>query len=131
GGLQVRVDGITTGRRFGGGGSAASAPASTPTPTPSSPAFRVVTPASGTTVVMLLGEPGLYIEAGSLAVLTIRLPPAPVEGVLVEISFAGTVDSLAVQDSGGVMVTDGPTDAFGPGAGLEFRFIEGAWRYWK
>jgi hypothetical protein len=159
GALQVRVDGITIVQPVGGGsgGSAAAAPAPaplpggsdatvtvgggsggsalaptpTPTPAPSGTAFRAVTPASGTTVVMLPGEPGLYIEGGPLAVLTIRLPPQPATDMLVEISLQNPVTSLAVQDSGGAAVVDGPTSAYGPGAGLQFRFIDNAWRYWK
>jgi len=135
GALQVRVDGITIVQPVGGGsgGSAVPAPAPTPTPTPapSGAAFRAVTPASGTTVVMLPGEPGLYIEGGPLAVLTIRLPPQPATDMLVEISLQNPVTSLAVQDSGGAAVVDGPTSAYGPGAGLQFRFIDNAWRYWK
>jgi hypothetical protein len=122
--LQIRVSGITgTG---GGSGSTSSGGITT-----SMTGLRTVNPASGSTVVMLSGEAGIYVIGPARAALGIRLPPHPAADALVEISFAAPVTALTVQSAEGAVTLPEPTNAYGPGAGLQFRYVGGAWIYWK
>jgi hypothetical protein len=61
--------------------------------------------------------------------LTIRLPPDP--PAVVEVSFEASVTALTVTNAAGLPVENAPLNAFGPGAGLEFRYVDGAWVYWR
>ena len=90
-------------------------------------AIQVETPASGDTVTMT--APALFVNTGALAALTVRLP-AGIE--VAEICFAAPVEALTIQDDAGVPVPGGPTNGFGPGAAIQFRFIDSVgWAYWK
>ena len=124
--MQIRVDAITTPASSQGTG--AQLPAVT---VEAAGAVRVVNPASGTVVAMLPGERALYVEAGPRAALTIRLPDEPVLDQLVEISFANPVTALTVTYSSGAAIPGSPDNAYGPGAGLQFRYLETGWVYWK
>lgn len=127
-GLQIRVDGITG---VGGGGAWSTGGAGVQ----ATLAVRVVTPFSGSVVVMLDGDRVLYVTSGALDELTIRLPAAV--AILpgqdeVEISFAAPVTTLVIEDATGVVVPGGPTNAYGPGSGLTFRYIPSeGWIYWE
>lgn len=95
-------------------------------------AIRVEHPASGATIVLLGGELALHIESGPLDALTVRLPPDPPIGGLVEISFAAPVADLTVQDAAGETVTTAPTSGYGPGSALQFRYVNTlGWLFWK
>jgi hypothetical protein len=124
--LQITVDGLTG---PGGPGGMASGGATTipePEPEPLEPgAVRVVNPASGGVVTMLAGERALYVEGGPRASLSLTLPPDPTDSMLVDISFENPVTALTVTDLAE------PTSAYGPGAGLQFRYVDDEWRYWK
>lgn len=130
--LQIRVDGISVARRTGsagmtsGGGVAPGIPAGIEGDVP----VRVVSPISGAIVAMTAGERALYIEGGPRDMLTIRLAPTPTEDMLVEIGFKRPVATLVMTDSAGFLVAEAPVNAYGPGAGLQFRYIDGLWRYW-
>jgi hypothetical protein len=93
-------------------------------------AVATISPASGNTVT-LTGD--TYVASGALAALTVRLPGIiPWPGYPVAVCFAAPVALLTVQDSRGVAVAGAPTSAFGPGAALVFRHVEGpGWLYWK
>lgn len=95
---------------------------------------RVVYPETGATIVMG-AEVALHVATGPLAALTLRLPPGPALGVLVEVSFALPVTALTVEDAAGMPVAGAPTSGYGPGAALEFRYLEGppgiGWVSWK
>jgi hypothetical protein len=133
--LQIVVDGITSPAGGGGG----SAPTSSPVPPDGGGVddsgeapVRIVNPPDGGTVIMLTGERAIYIDVGPRGVLTIRLPPLPTEDMTVDITFERPVGALSIQDSDGSAISDGgPTSAYGPGAGLQFRFVGGSWVYWK
>jgi len=93
---------------------------------------RVEHPASGATIVMQGGERVLYVATGPLAALTVRLPPNVAAGDLVEISFVASVADLMIRDSDGASLAGTPTTAYGPGAGLHFRYVDATvgWVYW-
>jgi hypothetical protein len=93
--------------------------------------FREVSPVSGDTVAMFAREPGLYIAGPLHAALTIRLPPDPVHGMVVDISFENPVTSLQIQYASGSPTLAEPTNGYGPGAGMQFRFVDDVWIYWK
>ena len=89
----------------------------------------VFTPVSGATVILENYLPAFINNASTLAVLTISLPPAMVNG-LVEISFLKPVTLLTIRDAANVVVPTAPITAYGPGAGLMFRYVT-RWEYWK
>jgi hypothetical protein len=95
---------------------------------------RVVYPVAGETIVMG-SEVALHVATGPLAALTVRLPPGPALGVLVEISFALPVTALMIEDAAGHPVAGAPGSGYGPGAALEMRYLEGppgiGWVSWK
>jgi len=93
---------------------------------------NVVNPVSGAVVVLSDLRPVFVNNAVTLALLTFRLPEANPENAI-EISFLSPVTSLIVQDSLGVVVPTAPTNAYGPGAGLVFRYVSSSvkWAYWK
>jgi hypothetical protein len=122
--LQIRVSGVTA--ATGGSGTTSGGGITQPTT-----GLRTVNPASGTTVTMLSGEAGIYVVGPARAALGIRLPPYPAADALVEVSFASPVTALAVQSAEGAVTLPEPTSAYGPGAGLQFRCVDGAWIYWK
>lgn len=123
--MQVRVDAITVAATSQGTG------AQLPTVIVDEAAgpLRVENPASGAAIALLTGEGALYIEGGPRAALTIRLPDNPVEGQTVDVSFENPVTALSITYSGGLPLSE-PTNAYGPGAGLQFRFVDDEWRYW-
>ena len=125
--MQSRAHGIQT---SAGGGTASGGAAPAPVPLPvAEAAVRMVNPFSGALVVMLAGERALYVAGGPRAALTIWLPPAEPD-MLVEISFANPVTALTIADAGAAPLSP-PENAYGPGAGLQFRYLESGWVYWK
>lgn len=102
----------------------------TSAPLPDTYSVNTLTPVSGATVTLADFRP-VFVNTGALAALTVKLPPSPANGNLVDVSFLSSVTSLAIQDSSGTLVPSSPTNAFGPGAGLEFRFCSAGWVYWK
>jgi len=94
---------------------------------------RVEYPVSGETIVLLEGEYALHVANGPHASLTVRLPPHPALGALVEISFAQPVASLTIEDAAGFVVPTGPSSGYGPGAAVQFRNVDASvgFVYWK
>lgn len=124
--MQIRAHGIQVSAGSSNGGGAAPAPV----PVSQATAVRLVNPASGAMVVMLAGERALYVDGGPRAALIIQLPPDPLPDVLVEIGFANPVTALTMIDSDGAAMAP-PDSAYGPGAGLQFRYLDSGWAYWK
>ena len=90
----------------------------------------VIAPGSGDTVVLPDFRPR-YIDTGPLAALTIQLPPSPTESNSIDISFLSPVAALTILDSAGdPIATATPATAYGPGAGIEFRYCNLGWVYW-
>jgi len=92
---------------------------------------QVATPASGASVVLSVAG-SVFVNTAALAALDIWMPPvAGPAGV--EICFLNPVGSLSVRDSGGTLLPMAPTSAYGPGAALQFRYVNGivGWVYWK
>lgn len=93
------------------------------------PAPTVVTPLTGTTVTMAAGVKNLWVNpAGTIAALTIKLPPSPRVGQTVEIGFKQVVTALTIQNSaaGAVASTAGAV-----GVAQQYRFIGSAWERWS
>jgi len=64
------------------------------------PDILTVTPLTGTTVTMPATQQFLYVTpAGTIAALTVRLPPNPQNGQGVAISFLQIVTTLTIQTS--------------------------------
>jgi hypothetical protein len=97
------------------------------------PPVAMLSPPSGGTVVLGSIAPHYVNNSSTLASLTILLPPGPNTNDMMEIGFRNPVTSLTIQNSSGVLVASAPTSAYGPGAALQFRFIDTAtgWVYWK
>jgi hypothetical protein len=104
--------------------------AATNQPSVRSTTITTVSPASGATLAL---DGDTYVASGALAALTLRLPSMPVPGHRIEVAFAAPVAALTVQDAAGAAVAGAPTNAFGPGAALVFRYANGGpgWTYWK
>ena len=100
-----------------------------PTPGP----VTVLTPASGDTVTLDHIGPYLVNNGTTLAALTIRLPSGPTSDDLVEIGFTNPVTALTVQNASGGAIATAPASAYGPGAAIQFRFINSTagWVLWK
>jgi hypothetical protein len=93
----------------------------------------VLTPVSGATVVLTEVRPYYIKNAATLASLIIKLPQVAATGGLLEVSFLSPVTSLSVRDWLNVAISGTPTSAYGPGAGLVFRYVDDVtkWVYWK
>lgn len=90
--------------------------------------LTVVTPLTGTTVAFAQGQTVMYINpAGTIAALTVLLPPNPIQGQRAQMSFGQIVTSLVVQTSAGGAVQ---TTAGAVGSELSYRYINGAWVAW-
>jgi hypothetical protein len=95
-------------------------------------AVATVSPATGQTLTMAAGVPSMFVASGALAALTIRLPANPGVGQTAQISFANPVTALTITDAAGGAITDAPTNAYGPGAAIIFRYVNpGTWVLWK
>lgn len=93
----------------------------------------VLTPASGAMITLTDRRPVWIDNAAVLASLTIRLPASPAANDLITIGFLSPVTSLSMQNSAGVVLPTGPTNAYGPGSALYFRYINATrgWVNWK
>ena len=90
--------------------------------------ITVVTPLTGTTVAFAAGQSVMYINpAGTIAALTVLLPPNPTQGLRANMSFGQIVTSLVVQTAAGGAVQ---TTAGAVGSELSYRYINGAWVAW-
>jgi hypothetical protein len=77
-------------------------------------------------------RPSVYVSSLALDTLTVRLWSSPVVGETAQICFANPVTALTVETAGSTPVAGAPTNAYGPGSAIIFRFVEpGEWRYWK
>jgi hypothetical protein len=94
---------------------------------------RPVYPASGDTISLFACGDAVHVASGPLAALTVRLPSAPTLGCFVEISFAHPIAALVVTDGVGFPVSGAPSSGYGPGAALQFRYVDASvgWAYWK
>lgn len=89
----------------------------------------IAVPVAAATITMIAGERLLYVNpAGTIATLTIKLPPSPAAGQAVELSFGQIVTALTVQDSAAGAVA---TTAGAIGVAIEYRFIGAAWHKWR
>jgi hypothetical protein len=93
---------------------------------------HVVMPASGDVVVLTDGRP-VYVDAGTLAALTIRLPLGAAAPLEIAISFRSPVTALGIQDGGGVPVPGSATNAYGPGSAQVYEYVDDTrrWVYWQ
>jgi hypothetical protein len=83
--------------------------------------YQIYTPATLATVTMSAGQQRAIINpAGTIAVLTVTLPPTPVDGQIAGISFTQIVSALTVNAPGGATVVAAPTSA---AVDTTFRFL--------
>jgi hypothetical protein len=88
-------------------------------------AVTTITPLTGATVALPAGTALVWVNpAGTIATLTVLLPPNPKANQRVGMSFSQIVTALTVQDSAGNAVT---STAGAIGAEASWRFIGGAW----
>jgi hypothetical protein len=96
---------------------------------------RTVVPATGNTITMGVGESVLYVNpAGTIAALTVKLPPGPRPGDTVEIGFRQIVTALTLQDAAAGAIT-GAATAGAVGVAAQLRFVAiagvGTWVRWR
>lgn len=85
------------------------------------------TPVTATTVAMPKGTTSLYLTpAGTLAALTVQLPPSPLPGMVVAVGTSQTITALTVQTAAGGAVAGAPT-TLAINAHVYFQYLAGAW----
>jgi hypothetical protein len=90
--------------------------------------ITVVTPLTATTVAFAANQGLMYINpAGTIAALTVLLPPNPTNGQRAAMSFGQIVTTLTVQTAAAGAVA---TTAGAIGSELSYRYINGAWVAW-
>jgi len=83
--------------------------------------YQIYTPATLATVTMSAGQSRAILNpAGTIAVLTVTLPPTPVDGQIAGIAFTQIVSALTVNAPGGATVAAAPTSA---AVDTNFRFL--------
>jgi hypothetical protein len=84
-------------------------------------------PLTGATVAMAKNSTSLYLTpAGTLAALTVKLPPNPAPGVVVALGSSQTITALTVQTAAGAAVAGAPT-TLAINAHVYFQYINRAW----
>jgi hypothetical protein len=94
---------------------------------------RYTTPLTATTITLTNADNYLYVHpAGTIAALTIKLPPNPTPGMTVDICFGAVVTALTVQTSAGVAVA-GAGSAGAIGVNQVYRWISeiSLWKRWE
>lgn len=94
---------------------------------------RVTAPGAGSTIALKSTERDLYVNnAGTYATLTVKMPPKPQPGEIVDMGFQSTVTALTVRDSAGAAISGSPTAA-AANVALLMRYINATigWVYWK
>jgi hypothetical protein len=87
-------------------------------------------PSTGNVVKLAQGTNAYYFgNAGTLAALTVWLPPGPSEGDRVQLKFRSITTALTVMDGKGVAVAGAPA-ASTAGQVLTFVFVGGVWVSW-
>ena len=85
------------------------------------------TPTTGQTVAMPKGTTSLYLTpAGTLAALTVKLPPSPLPGVVVAVGTSQTITALTVQTAAAGAVAGSPT-TLAINAHVYFQYMTNAW----
>jgi hypothetical protein len=88
-------------------------------------------PTTGQTITLPSDARAAYINpAGTIATLTIKLPPAPVAGQEMNISFGAVVTTLTMQNSAGVAVA-GAGAAGAIGVNQVYTYIGSPVNLWK
>jgi uncharacterized membrane protein len=88
---------------------------------------KVVVPTTGTVVAAPKGTTDIYLKpAGTLAALTVRLPPSPLPGVVVSLASSQIITTLTVQTAAGAAVAGAPT-TLAVNTSVYFQYIQGAW----
>jgi hypothetical protein len=89
----------------------------------------VVAPLTGTTISLLFAQRVVFINpAGTIAALTLRLPPSITPGAVVAVGFGQIVTALTVQDATGVAVQ---STAGAIGVAAEYRYLTTGWVRWQ
>lgn len=90
---------------------------------------RVVVPVTTDTVTLARDDRVVWINpAGTIAALTVKLPPGPREGSIVSIGFNQIVTALTVQTDAAAAVE---STAGAASVANEYRYVSGAWRRWR
>ncbi len=89
----------------------------------------VVVPVTTNTVTCGFEDHVVYVNpAGTIAALTLKLPPQPVAGSICTVSFGQIVTALTVQDANAVAVE---STAGAVGVANEYRYVSSAWVRWR
>lgn len=84
-------------------------------------------PVTGATVTLPKGATDVYLTpAGTLATLTVKLPPSPMNGVVVSLASSQVVTALTVQSASGAAVANAPT-ALAVRTYVYFQYLGGVW----
>lgn len=90
----------------------------------------VYTPLTATTVTLPAGTSMVFINpAGTIAALSVLMPPNPNQGQTVQLSFGQIVTALALKDSAAVAVA-GSATAGAVGVSTTLKYIGVVWVKW-
>jgi uncharacterized membrane protein len=88
---------------------------------------KTVTPTTGTVVTLPKGTTDVYLTpAGTLAALTVKLPPSPLPGTVVSLASSQTSTTLTVQNAAGAAVAGAPT-TLAVNTNVYFQYVGTAW----
>jgi len=100
--------------------------------TGNTPGLTINVPTTGQTYKMVSGQREVYFNhAGTIAALTVWLPPGPKPGDVVSLKFRSIVTTLSVRNAAGVVVTGAPVTATAAQV-QTYRYVDNTtgWMYW-
>lgn len=90
----------------------------------------VYTPLTGATIALSSGSSMAFLNpAGTIAALTLLMPPNPNQGQTMQLSFKQIVTALTLQDASGVAIS-GAASAGAVGISTTLKFIGTTWVKW-
>ncbi len=93
--------------------------------------ITTVVPVTTDTITAAAGTPLLYVApAGTIAALTVKLPPAPATGQSISISFGQIVSALTLLDGAAATIT-GAASAGAVGVATSMRYDGTKWIKWS
>lgn len=90
----------------------------------------VIAPTTGSTITMSKGQTTTFINTGALAALTIKMPPSPSPGQVVNIIPAAVVTTLTLQTAAGTAIAGAPTTTVA-NTEISMRYLNGVWVWVK
>jgi hypothetical protein len=97
---------------------------------PGGVAPAVLAPATGATVTLSKGQSTVFLNTGAIAALTVKMPPSPSAGQVVNLIPNAVITTLTLQTAAGGAIAGAPTTtvAF---TEISMRYLNGLWVWVK